>query len=121
MTINTKEGLTKVLNDIVGNRKALASQVEAAEIQIGVQKEQLNHFDIIIAAMKVQLKDKHGDLDADIQAELAAPDLREPVVPTPPLADAGANQAAAGSASADGAEGTDGNGSPVPGNPDPLA
>lgn len=109
--IDVKTGLTKVLADLIGNRKNLAGQIEAQELQTGVQKEQLAHFDVIIGAMKLQLKDASGTLDADVAAEMADPALLE--VPAAPLAAAGVDPNAAGSASANGDEGTDGNGSPV--------
>lgn len=108
-----KQSLTKVLNDLIGNRQRQVEHVQGLQLQMDTQKEALSNFDTVIASVRHQLKDETGAVEAGIKAELESPDLHKPVEIAPPLTAAGAGENAAGAASADGAEGTDGNGSPV--------
>lgn len=97
---NVKESLTKVLNDLIGNRANLAGQVEIQKQQIGVNESQLGHFDVIIASVRHQLADATGDLEAKVEELLKSPDLHTPVVPPAPLAAAGDAAESAGASSA---------------------
>lgn len=82
-----KEKLTKVLNDLLGNRKNLVGQIDAQKQQLEVNQSQLEHFDVVIASIKVQLSDETGDSETSIQYQLDLPDLLE--APAAPLAYAG--------------------------------
>jgi hypothetical protein len=114
MTVNVKEHLTKIINDVVANRANLANQVEAQKQQLDVNQSQLEYFDTIIAGMKVQLADQTDETVQKILAVRSAPGLTDKVgVEVPPLAAAGAADAVAGAAANEGVPGTDANGSPV--------
>lgn len=113
MTVNVKESLTKVVNDIAGNRKNLVAQIEQGELQLSINKEQLNNFDVVLASLKAQLNDQTGAAETAILAEMGSPTLTDSVVPPAPLAAAGAGEAASGETAGEGSVGTDANGSPV--------
>lgn len=107
----TKQKLTKVLNDLIANRKNLVGQMDAQKQQREVNESQLDHFDTVIATLKVALNDQSGVAITAIELEALTPTLLEEIAP--PLDVAGDAPAVAGQASAEVVEGTDANGSPV--------
>lgn len=98
--MDVREHLTKVLNDIIGNRKNLVGQIDAQQVQLDQNKFQLAHFDVVVASLKHQLSDTTGSVVTGIEHEMGKPDLHEPVVPPAPLAAAGVSEEPAGQASA---------------------
>lgn len=115
MTTLIKEQLTKVVNDLIGNRTQLANQQSALQLQIDNNVSQLAHFDTLIAAVKVVITDEDA-LEATA-AGITDVDLNLPVDTTPvtsaPLPVDGGDPVAPAAPSSDGVAGTDGNGSPV--------
>lgn len=106
-----KTKLTKVLNDLLGNRKNLVGQIDAQTQQLEVNQSQLEHFDVVIASIKKDLADESGKAVTEIEDLLLHPSLLD--VPPAPLAAAGDAGDVAGQAPAESDSGTDANGSPV--------
>lgn len=115
MTTVIKQQLTKVCNDLIGNRNNLASQIEASELQLSHNRDQLAHFDAVIASVKATLAD--DDILETALSTLGDPSLMLPIVveeaPPAPLAPAAGTEVAPAAPSAIGGTGTDANGSPV--------
>lgn len=96
-----KESLTKVLNDLIGNRKRQEEHVQGLQLQLDTQKDSLGHFDVVIAGVRAHLADETGAAEAAIYKHLESADLHAPVEPAAaPLAAAGDVGESAGQASA---------------------
>lgn len=116
MTTLIKQQLTKVVNDLIGNRTRLAEQNAGLQLQLDGNIAQLAHFDTLVAAVKVVIADEDnleavaaGITDVNLNLPLAV----DPPAPSP-LPVAGDSSQPPASTPADGSAGTDGNGSPVP-------
>lgn len=83
MTTVVVQALTKVKADLTLNRNRLSEANEGLKQQLEVGKSQLDHFDLVIAAMDAVLTDE-AKLE-ELLATVASQGISLPAVEAPPV------------------------------------